>query len=131
MPSRFDFLAPLTHLPAEAQKSAQEAESHASNAHYDAALNAVRRALEYMVAFYWQKMQLPAIQKGAEVANPFYNSRATGSSNPNAWQTLKLDSLFSQIYILEKENVWQREQAERAKNGNKGSHSGEAPATAS
>ena len=135
MPSRFDFLTPLTHLPAEAQKSAQEAESHASNAHYDAALNAVRRALEYMVAFYWQKMQLPAIQKGAEVANPFYNSRATGSSNPNAWQTLKLDSLFSQIYILEKENVWQREQAERAhfirKNGNKGSHSGEAPATAS
>lgn len=66
MPSRFDFLTPLTHLPAEAQKSAQEAESHASNAHYDAALNAVRRALEYMVAFYWQKMQLPAIQKVAE-----------------------------------------------------------------
>ena len=135
MTSRFDFLTPLTYLPSEVQTSAQEAESHARNGHYDAALNATRRALEYIVAFYWQKMQLPAIQKGVEVANPFYNSRATGSSNPNAWQTLKLDSLFSQIYILEKENVWQREQAERAhfirKNGNKGSHGGEVPATAS
>ena len=80
MTSRFDFLTPLTHLPSEVQTSAQEAESHARNGHYDAALNATRRALEYIVAFYWQKMQLPAIQKGVEVANPFYNSRATAAA---------------------------------------------------